>query len=252
MGAPEPNPAVERLAAALLSAERPILLTGQRLDPEGIGELAQAQSEWGKRADLDRLLTAPGDFWAFFLPVAQAAAARVPGPSHRAIARLQAAGTVDAIITQAVDRLHERAGSHGVVEVYGNVLSARCERCGERYGLDEVTALVDAAADAVPRCTATDCGYPLRPAGTLWNEALPQDAVERAWELAADTDLMVIVDSDLRTAPISLLPSVPLTGGADVILIGAAATRYDRYARQVVRAPVAAPTLCAVADLIAG
>lgn len=243
--------AVETLATALLGAERPIMLTGQRLDPEGIGELAQTQSEWGRRADLDRLLTAPGEFWEFFLPAARAAAARTPTEAHRAIARLQTAGAADAIITQAADRLHERSGCRNVVEVYGNILSARCARCREQYGIDEVARLIDNAVDRVPRCTDAECAYPLRPSGTLWNEALPQDAVERAWELAADTDLMVIVDSDLRTAPISLLPSVPLTRGADVILIGAEPTRYDRYARQVVRAGAAQETLSAVAELIA-
>lgn len=246
-----PDPAVARLAAALLGADRPLLLTGQRLDPEGIDAQAQARSEWAKHADLDRLLTTPGEFWAFFLPAARAAAARTPGPAHRAITRLQAAGVVDAIVTQAVDRLHERAGSHNVVEVYGNVLSARCERCEERYGLEEVAGLIAAAPDGVPRCTGPGCAFPLRPAGTLWNETLPRAAVERAWELAADTDLMVIIDSDLRTVPISLLPSVPLTRGADVILIGAHPTRYDRYARQVLRVPAAEATLVAVADLIA-
>lgn len=246
------DPAIETLAAALASAERPIMLTGQRLDPEGIGELAQRESEWGTRADLDRLLMAPGEFWDFFLPVARAAAARTPTPAHRAIDRLQRAGMATAIITQAVDGLHQRAGSRDVVEVYGNVLSARCERCGERYDIEDVAALIALAVDRVPRCGAAGCAYPLRPAGTLWNEALPRDAVERAWELAADTDLMVVVDSDLRTAPIALLPSVPLTHRADLILIGASPTRYDRYARQVIRVVAGADTLTAAADLVSG
>ena len=46
-----------------------------------------------------------------------------------------------------------------------------------------------------------------------------------------------MLDSDLRTAPISLLPSVPLTRGAPLFLIGETPTQYDRYARMVVRAP---------------
>ena len=66
----------------------------------------------------------------------------------------------------------------------------------------------------MPRCTTAGCAYPLRPEGTLWGEPLPRAAVERAWELAAEADAFVVLDSDLRTAPISLLPSVPLTRGA--------------------------------------
>jgi len=246
-----PAEQVDALAAALLSAERTVVLAGQRLDEEGIAEIAAARSEWAARADLEVLLTAPADFWEFFLPIARAAAARSPTAAHRALVRLERAGAIAAIISQAGDGLHERAGSGEVVEVYGNVLSVRCERCGDRYGLEEAARFLEASPDGVPRCTTPGCAYPVRPHGTLWNEPLPGPAIERAWELAGGCDLLVVIDSDLRTAPISLLPSVPLTRGAGVILIGASPTRYDRYARQVIRVPASADTLVAVADRIA-
>ena len=92
--------------------------------------------------------------------------------------------------------------------------------------------------------------YPLRPEGTLWGEALPRRAVERAWEIAAGADAFVVLDSDLRTAPISLLPSVPLTRGAPVVLVGETPTQYDRYAHLLIRAP-STGVLVAAADLIA-
>jgi NAD-dependent deacetylase len=242
---------LDQLTAALLGADQTVVLAGQRLDPEGIAGAAKARDEWTRHADLDILTADPRRFWEHFLPAARSAAARAPSAAHLALVRLQAAGTIAAIVTQASDGLLERAGAHNVVEIYGNVLSVRCERCGERYGLDEAAALVAGSADDIPRCTTTDCAFPLRPAGTLWNETLPRDAVEHAWDLAAECDLLVIIDSDLRTVPISLLPSVPLTRGAGVILIGATPTHYDRYARQVLRVPASAETLTAVADRIA-
>ena len=58
-----------------------------------------------------------------------------------------------------------------------------------------------------------------------------------------------MLDSDLRTAPISLLPSVPLTRRAPLVVVGQTPTQYDRYARILVRA--SAGLLSAVADLIA-
>ena len=61
---------------------------------------------------------------------------------------------------------------------------------------------------------------------------------------------LVVLDSDLRTAPISLLPSVPLTRGAPLLVVGQTPTQYDRYARLLVRAP-SAGLMTAVADLIA-
>ena len=180
-----PAEQVDALAAALLSAERTVVLAGQRLDEEGIAEIAAARSEWAARA----------------------AAARSPTAAHRALVRLERAGAIAAIISQAGDGLHERAGSGEVVEVYGNVLSVRCERCGDRYGLEEAARFLEASPDGVPRCTTPGCAYPVRPHGTLWNEPLPGPAIERAWELAGGCDLLVVIDSDLRTAPIRITPA---------------------------------------------
>lgn len=248
MAAPASDP--EALAAALLGAERAVVLTGLRLGGPESADLTHADGEWARRASLEAFLTEPGRFWDYFYPTALRIAERRPGPGHLAIAALQRAGALSALITQAVDRLHARAGSREVVEVYGTVLIARCERCGERYGLPEVGALIGAAPDGVPRCTTPGCAYPLRPDGTLWNEPLAPAAIERAWGLAAGADLFVVLDSDLRTAPISLLPSVPLTRGVPLLLVGETPTQYDRYASRLVRAP-GAGVIAAVAELIA-
>jgi NAD-dependent deacetylase len=240
----------EALAATFLEAERAVVLTGLRLGGPESRDLTHANGEWAKRASLEAFLTEPGRFWEYFYPTALRIAAREPGPGHEAIARLQRAGMIGDLITQAVDRLHSRAGSPDPVEVYGTVLISRCERCGERYVLPEVGELIAGSPDGVPRCTTPGCGYPLRPEGTLWGESLPRKAIERAWEIAAEADAFFVLDSDLRTAPISLLPSVPLTRGAPLVLVGEEATQYDRYAQTVIRAP-STQVIVAVADLIA-
>src|SRR6476660_3101618 len=134
--APDLPSAAAALAERLVGAERTVILTGQRMGRTERVE-AQARGEWARRASLENLLTRPEDFWAFFLPLAREIAARAPGPGHRAVARLAESGLVWAHVTQSVDRLHQRAGGPAAVEVYGNALSARCERCGERYGLGE-------------------------------------------------------------------------------------------------------------------
>lgn len=254
MGDPSPAPpagAVEALAAHLLGAERALVLSGNDLVSPGRPAADRGEwADWTERASLEAFLTDPGRLWAFVLPLAREIAARHVAPVHRALARLERAGLVWGHVTQGVDRLHQRAGSPDPVEVYGQLVTALCTRCGERYGLGEVQALMDAGPDGVPRCDTAGCGYPLRPEGTLWNEPLPPAALSRAWELAGETDLLIVLDSDLRTAPLSLLPSVPLTRGAGLILIGTQPTQYDRYARQRVRGP-SAPLVCALAELLA-
>ena len=235
------------LASAMLSADNVVILTGLRLGWDPGEDQEWLQREWRVKANLDAFLTEPRAFWEFYYPVASRIYARDVHPAHVAVARLQRAGIVTSVITQAVDHLHARAGAEDVVEVYSNMRTIRCERCGEVYGLPEAGPLIEASDDGIPRCAG--CNYPLRPTGTLWGEPLPQDQVERAWELAAAADAFFAFDSDLRTAPISLLPSVPLTRQVPLYIIGEEPTQYDRYAALVVREPAPA-MLGALADLL--
>jgi NAD-dependent deacetylase len=59
-----------------------------------------------------------------------------PNSAHFALARLEravaAAGGEVMLVTQNVDNLHEKAGSHGVVHMHGELASALCCACGVR------------------------------------------------------------------------------------------------------------------------
>ena len=227
------------IADAIGRSRNCVVLTGLRLGGSDESDITHQRGEWTRKGSLEGLLTRPAEFWEYYEPVANLIARREPQPAHLALAELQRTGHVRSVITQAVDRLHARAGSEDVVEVHGNVISLRCDRCGERYGLGELPGLRAGAEDGVPRCTTEGCGFPLRPAGTLWGEPLIADAVEKAWQLAREADLFVVLDSELRTVPISLLPSVPLTQGTPLVVVGEVPTQYDRYAEVVVREPAA-------------
>ena len=53
-----------------------------------------------------------------------------PNAAHVALAELERRGLVQAVVTQNIDLLHERAGSRDVVEVHGSIRSATCPGCG--------------------------------------------------------------------------------------------------------------------------
>lgn len=241
---------IRRLADLLGQAERCVAMTGVRLGATEDTEAKAAGSAWGEAASLEVLLAEPARFWDNWLPRALEASRRQVTPAHLALARLQQAGVIHAIITQAVDHLHGRAGGGEVIEVHANVLSCRCTRCDDVYALSEVQGLLDAAADGVPRCTREGCNYPLRPTGTLWGEPLVEDAIIRAWDMAAWCDLFLILDTQLRTDPMAMLPSVPLKRGAKVAIVGTTRTHYDRYAKLVIPRP-APEVIPGVADLLA-
>jgi NAD-dependent SIR2 family protein deacetylase len=55
-----------------------------------------------------------------------------PNATHYALAELERAGKVDLLITQNVDRLHQKAGSQRVVDLHGRLDQVVCLNCGEQ------------------------------------------------------------------------------------------------------------------------
>jgi NAD-dependent deacetylase len=242
---------IERLEHLVAAAQRAVVLTGLGFGQQVDLELQAGQSDWAHNASLETLLVDPAGFWSYYFTAATAVSHRQPTAAHFALARLQARGLVSTIIAQSADHLHAKAGATDVIEMHGNVLTARCDRCRERYGLPEIGVFLESADDGVPRCTTPGCGYPLRPSGTLWGEPLANEAISKGWELAAAADAFIVIDSSLRTIPISLLPSVPLTRGVPLAIIGQTATQYDRYAQVVIRS-AGAPVIEALAERMLG
>ena len=55
-----------------------------------------------------------------------------PNATHNALADLERAGKIDLLITQNVDRLHQKAGSQRVVDLHGRLDQVICLNCGEQ------------------------------------------------------------------------------------------------------------------------
>jgi len=166
-----------------------------------------------------------------------------PNDAHLALARLERAGLVRAIVTQNIDLLHSRAGSREVVEVHGSIRTSTCPRCGARYELPRVLALLeDAAAPACP-----ECGAILKPDVVFFGELLPEDAIERAFALAREARLLLVVGSALEVHPVAGLPLETLDSGGAVAVVNLGPTAFDARAELRVEAS-AGETLRAVAD----
>src|SRR5690348_17009746 len=68
----------------------------------------------------------------------QTIAKAAPNAGHRAVARLEAAGLVEGIVTQNVDGLHQAAGARSVIELHGSLARVTCLGCGELTTRDEL------------------------------------------------------------------------------------------------------------------
>jgi NAD-dependent deacetylase len=178
-------------------------------------------------AHIDVFRRDPERFWRFYGHRFQTLQDKQPNGAHRALARLEEAGLISAVITQNIDRLHAKAGGRDLVEVHGSIAHSSCQRCRARYALADVRER-EAQDDAgVPRC---DCGEPLKPDVVLFGEYLPVAALTRAEHLAAAADLMLCIGSSLEVYPVAQLPQITLETGGEIAIITQGPTPYDSRA----------------------
>jgi len=88
-----------------------------------------------------------------------------PNIGHKLAAEWESKGYVDGIITQNIDRLHQKAGSVKVAELHGSLEPIRCHSCGKIW---DKQSFLDGKI--------CDCGGRLRPGVVLFGEMLPEGA----------------------------------------------------------------------------
>ena len=161
-------------------------------------------------------------------------AAAKPGRGHRALASLYKAGKIPAIITQNIDNLHQASGfkADDVVELHGNTTYARCIGCGHAYDLPWVKARFEESGDA-PDCTI--CDEPVKTATISFGQAMPEDAMRRATELAQQCDLFLAIGSSLVVWPAAGFPLMAKNSGAKLVIINNEPTEQDDVADLVIR-----------------
>ena len=155
----------------------------------------------------------PDKVWQLFRATGKMMLESRQNAAHEVLARLEKRGWIDAVVTQNIDGLHQAAGSRRVIEFHGNAVNIYCTSCGRSVQRSEALRFLE--GESTPACG--DCGGPVRPSVVLFGEAIPQDALREAAELASTCRCMLVVGTSGIVAPASLLPLEASAHGAPII-----------------------------------
>lgn len=147
-----------------------------------------------------------------------------PNAAHKKLAEWEAAGKLNAVITQNIDGLHQKAGSKHVLELHGSVLRNYCTKCRKFYDVTAITG-----SDGIPKC---ECGGTIKPDVVLYEESLDNDVMDEAVRCIREADMLIIGGTSLAVYPAAGLihyfkgntlalvnrDATPLDSNADLVL----------------------------------
>jgi NAD-dependent deacetylase len=218
-----------RLTELVCERQPCVVLTGAGISTEsGIPDFRSAAGIWAQYdpyevGHIDALRRDPARVWEFYARRLAVLGAAESNDGHRALAELEARGWIRAVVTQNVDGLHERAGSREVVEVHGSLREAECVHCGLRVPMAY-------ALEQLPLPACPECGEVLKPGVVMFGELLEAESIDRAFQLARETKLLLVVGSTLEVQPVAGLPWETVTAGGDVAIVNLGPTAFDRRA----------------------
>ena len=148
-----------------------------------------------------------------------------PNAAHRKLAELERVGRLQAVITQNIDGLHQKAGSRQVLELHGSVWRNHCMACGRSYTAEQIRD----DPRPVPLCT---CGGRIKPDVVLYEEGLDENVLAGAIHAIRTADTLMVAGTSLTVYPAAGL--LRYFRGRHLVLINRDATPVDGQADLVI------------------
>lgn len=226
--------AIRKAADVLRGARHAVAFTGAGIStPSGIPDFRSKNTGlWETSnpmevASIRVFQSHPERFYNWLRPLMRVSLGAGPNPAHNALAQLEEAGVIKAVITQNIDDLHTRAGSKNVYEVHGSVRTLTCPQCHKTHPAESFTQQILEDAE-MPRCS--HCGRVMKPDIVLFGEMLPVDVWQAAEEHCLQADAMLVIGSSLEVWPAAGLPQIAIEHGAPLIINNLSPTPLDRMA----------------------
>jgi NAD-dependent deacetylase len=177
--------------------------------------------------DIERFYEDPKRFYEFYRKRLRIMKEANPNIAHRVIAEMERKGMIDWVITQNIDGLHKKAGSNNVVELHGTMERYICTSCGTNYDAKFVEEELLKEKD-IPNCPK--CGGVLKPDVVFFGEPLPEFELLKAYRIAEESDLSIVVGSSLVVYPAAMIPRITVESGGKLLIVNLGETGLDKLA----------------------
>lgn len=254
------NQHVEALSALIRDYPRLVALTGAGVSlGSGIPTYRDADGRWRHSEPIKHQEFIADDarrqrYWARSMRGWPAIRDARPNSAHLSLATLERAGYIDSIITQNVDRLHQRAGSQHVVDLHGRLDRVRCLECGHVHcreaiqqqlvmlnggtnGVDERQTRPDGDVDIpdsqleatrLPVCVR--CRGVLMPDVVFFGGTVPRERVAACMQAVQDADALLVIGSSLQVYSGFRFCKRAVEQGKPLLIVNPGRTRADDMA----------------------
>ncbi|XP_071167921.1 NAD-dependent protein deacetylase Sirt7-like [Mytilus edulis] len=158
-----------------------------------------------------------------------------PSPTHMALVALERLGVLQCVVSQNVDGLHFRSGfpRNRLSELHGDMFVEQCDKCNTQYINATVVptmALRPTGNPCTQRKSRGLCRGKLRDTILDWEDALPDEDLDRAFANAKKADLCLCLGTSLQILPCANLPLQVKRNGGKFVTINLQATKHEKKA----------------------
>ena len=151
-----------------------------------------------------------------------------PNVAHNKLAELESSGKLNAVVTQNIDGLHQKAGSKTVHELHGSIHRNYCMKCKKIYDANYVKN-----QNGIPYC---ECGGMIKPDVVLYEEGLDGNVINAAIRAIASADTLIIGGTSLVVYPAAGF--IDYFQGKHLVVINKSETGKALNAELYVNAPI--------------
>ena len=247
---------VDSLLAILGSHEPWVALTGAGISSaSGIPTYRDHKGTWlgSQPIQHDEFISDPSKrqrYWSRSALGWPRVGAAQPNETHTALVKLEQAGLLTGVITQNVDRLHQRAGSQRVIDLHGRLDRVKCLDCSHVTGRDAIQGWIktnnelpdtssltlrpDGDADLpahyvsdfrVPPCAK--CSGAVMPEVVFFGGTVPGRAVDKCYQMIDAAGGMLVIGSSLSVYSGLRFCRYTVDQGKPLVILNQGQTRAD-------------------------